>query len=79
MICENSSADLRNRHTGQRISDVSKQNLITLSKNRNFEENGTISDNIVGIYANDFLYVLTISDLFAIKLKDQFSSDVVLE
>ncbi|EJW69940.1 hypothetical protein WUBG_19152, partial [Wuchereria bancrofti] len=65
------TSDLRNRKTGRRIGGVAKQQLISLSKPSEFCDANAVSENIVGIHAdNEFLFILTTTDIFAVFLKD---------
>lgn len=53
------------------MADVAKQHLISLSKQSEFGDPGAASENIVGVHAdNNFLFILTTADIFAVRLKD---------
>ncbi|KAM3727630.1 NudC domain-containing protein [Dirofilaria immitis] len=64
------TSDLRNRKTG-RQAGVAKQQLISLSKSPELCDASAVTENIVGVYAdNEFLFILTTTDIFAVLLKD---------
>ncbi|VDK68737.1 unnamed protein product [Litomosoides sigmodontis] len=65
------TSDLRNRKTGRRVAGVAKQQLISLSKPSEFCDASAVAENIVGVHAdNEFLFILTTADVFAVLLKD---------
>ncbi|CAG9531447.1 unnamed protein product [Cercopithifilaria johnstoni] len=65
------TSDLRNRKTGRRVAGVAKQQLISLSKSSEFCDANAVTENIAGIHAdNEFLFILTTTDIFAVLLKD---------
>ncbi|VDO34856.1 unnamed protein product, partial [Onchocerca flexuosa] len=65
------TSDLRNRKTGHQIAGVAKQQLISLSKPSEFCDTSAVMENIIGVHAdNEFLFILTTTDIFAVLLKD---------
>ncbi|KAL3990937.1 CS domain family protein [Acanthocheilonema viteae] len=65
------TSDLRNRKTGRRVAGVAKQQLISLFKPSEFCDANAVTENIVGVHAdNEFLFILTTADIFAVLLKD---------
>ncbi|VDK69813.1 unnamed protein product [Onchocerca ochengi] len=65
------TSDLRNRKTGRQVAGVAKQQLISLSKPSEFCDTSAVMENIVGVHAdNEFLFILTTTDIFAVLLKD---------
>ncbi|EFO18721.1 hypothetical protein LOAG_09774 [Loa loa] len=65
------TSDLRNRKTGRRVAGIAKQQLISLSKPSESCDANAVTENIVGVHAdNEFLFILTTTDIFAVLLKD---------
>ncbi|VDN03659.1 unnamed protein product [Thelazia callipaeda] len=69
------TSDLRNRKTSKRVVGVAKQQLISLTKVGTSGDVCAVTENIVGTFAADeFLFILTTSDIFVVLLKYPFSS-----